>query len=101
MVYTAREFSGEEALQHGLVSRAFSSREEMLRAGMDLAKSIASKSPLAVQGSKALLDYSRDRPVEDGLKYTAIWNAAMLQSEDVKKAMMSGVKRTRPTFEKL
>lgn len=69
--------------------------------GLELAKFIASKSPVAVQSSKALLDFSRDRPVDDGLRYTAAWNAAMVLSDDVNKAMMSGIKKTKPKFEKL
>lgn len=69
--------------------------------GLQLAVLIASKSPVAVQSSKALLDFSRDRPIDDGLKYTAAWNAAMVLSDDVKVAMMSGIKKTKPKFEKL
>lgn len=40
-----------------------------------------------------------DAPV--GLMYTAVWNAAMLQTDDVKKDMLSGLKRTKTSFEKL
>ena len=38
-------------------------------AGMELAKDIASKSPVAVQGSKVNLIYSRDHSVEESLEY--------------------------------
>ena len=38
-------------------------------AGLELAKAIASKSPVAVQGSKVNLIYSRDHSVADGLEY--------------------------------
>lgn len=101
MVYTARVFDGAEAYRAGLVSKVCNGRQELLQAGLELAKEIASKSPVAVQSSKALLDFSRDRPVEDGLKFTASWNSAMVQAEDVTRAMMSGVRKTKPTFEKL
>jgi delta(3,5)-delta(2,4)-dienoyl-CoA isomerase len=103
VVYTAREFGGEEALRVGLVSKVTDTKEELLAAGFNLANLIAAKSPVAVQGSKALMDFSRDRPVEDGLRYTAVWAAPMVQSDDVKKAMMSGLSKTKtkPTFEKL
>lgn len=36
-----------------------------------------------------------------GLKYTAVWNSAMLQSEDVTAALLSGLQKRKPTFEKL
>jgi delta(3,5)-delta(2,4)-dienoyl-CoA isomerase len=99
--YTARIFSGEEAHSIGFVSRVFETKEEMSSAAIETAGVIASKSPIAVQGTKALLDYSRDHTVEEGLRYTSVWNAAMIQAEDVTKATLSGLKKTRPTFEKL
>jgi delta(3,5)-delta(2,4)-dienoyl-CoA isomerase len=40
-----------------------------MTAGLELAKEIASKSPIAVQGSKINLIYSRDHGVEEGLEY--------------------------------
>jgi hypothetical protein len=41
----------------------------MLKEGLEIAKTIASKSPIAVQGSKVNLVYSRDHSVEEGLKF--------------------------------
>ncbi|KAI5362800.1 putative enoyl-CoA hydratase/isomerase, ClpP/crotonase-like domain superfamily [Septoria linicola] len=101
VVYTARVFGAEEAEKVGFVSKVVKSKDDLMKEGMELAELIATKSPVAVQSSKALLDFSRDRPVADGLAYTAVWNAAMVQSEDVTKAMMSGLKKTKTTFEKL
>jgi delta(3,5)-delta(2,4)-dienoyl-CoA isomerase len=69
--------------------------------GLELAKLIASKSPVATLGTKEILNYSRDRTVADGLNYTAIWNAAMVQTQDVKDAMLSGLQKRKPTFSKL
>jgi delta(3,5)-delta(2,4)-dienoyl-CoA isomerase len=99
---SAREFGAEEALRVGYVSRVVQGgRQEGYEAGLELAKLIASKSPVAVWGTKELLNYSRDSTVEEGLRYTAIWNAAMLQTEDTKAALLSGLKKTKPTFSKL
>ena len=50
---------------------------------MALATRIASLSPVAVQGTKQNLVWSRDRPVGDGLQYMATWNAGMLQTTDI------------------
>lgn len=68
---------------------------------MKLASLIASKSPVATLGTKELLNFSRDHTVADGLNYTATWNAVMLQTQDVKDAMLSGLQRRKPTFSKL
>ena len=39
-------------------------------------------------------------PLAD-LRYTTVWNSAMLQTDDVKVALLSGMQKTKPTFEKL
>ena len=44
---------------------------------MDLAREIASKSPLAVHGSKVMINYARDHSIADGLDYIATWQAGM------------------------
>ena len=99
---SARPFSADEALKNNFVSRVVSgSKAELLKEGLETAKYLASKSPVAVQGTKNILDASWGRTVEDNLTYTAVWNAAMLQSTDVQRAMLSGLQKRTPTFEKL
>ncbi|OCK77011.1 ClpP/crotonase [Lepidopterella palustris CBS 459.81] len=98
---SARVFTAEEALRVGLVAHVYGSKAESVGEGLRLAGLIASKSPVATMGTKEILNFSRDRTVEDGLRYTAIWNAAMVQTRDVKDAMLSGIQKRKPTFEKL
>jgi delta(3,5)-delta(2,4)-dienoyl-CoA isomerase len=98
---SARPFSADEALKHGFVSRVLSNKDELVAEGLKVAQLVASKSPVAVQGTKNILDAAWGRTVEDNLNYTAIWNAGMLQSTDTERAMTSGLQRRTPTFEKL
>ncbi|KAF1934827.1 delta-delta-dienoyl-CoA isomeras-like protein [Clathrospora elynae] len=98
---SARVFGSEEALRVGLVSAVYKDKDEAVAEALKLATLIASKSPVAVQGTKEIINYSRDRPIADGLHYTAVWNAAMLQTQDVKDAMMSGLQKRTPKFSKL
>jgi Delta3,5-Delta2,4-dienoyl-CoA isomerase len=98
---SAREFGADEAARVGFLSRVAPSKEAALKEGLELAKLIASKSPVAVLGTKELLNFSRENKTADGLRYTAAWNAAMLQTQDVKDAMLSGLKKTKATFSKL
>jgi enoyl-CoA hydratase len=65
---------------------------------MQLARQIAAKSPLAVRGTKEMIRYARDHSVEDGLNYIASWNAAMLQSGDLRIAMAARMSKTVPEF---
>jgi len=50
-------------------------------AALELAKFIASKSPVAVLGTKHLLLHARDHGVQENLNYTQAWNSAMLQTD--------------------
>jgi delta(3,5)-delta(2,4)-dienoyl-CoA isomerase len=63
---TARIFGAEEALRVGFVSGVYDSKEKTIKAALELADLIASKSPVAVQGTKELLNWSRDHSVQDG-----------------------------------
>uniref|UniRef100_A0A7E4VR63 Delta(3,5)-Delta(2,4)-dienoyl-CoA isomerase, mitochondrial n=1 Tax=Panagrellus redivivus TaxID=6233 RepID=A0A7E4VR63_PANRE len=89
LVLTARNFTGAEAKEYGLVSRTFPDKESLYDAAFLLADQIAAKSPVAVQGSKLALNYSRDHSVADSLEWMANWNISMLQSEDLIKAVMA------------
>lgn len=103
LVFTARKMEAAEALQAGLVSRVFPDKGQMMTAALDVAKQIASKSPVAVQGSKVHLVYSRDHGVEEGLNYMAAWNMCMLQSEDLMKSAMAMMAKEKepPKFSNL
>ncbi|CAL5867943.1 uncharacterized protein PFLUO_LOCUS2166 [Penicillium psychrofluorescens] len=98
---TARTFGAEEALRVGFVNNVYGSRQDTVSAALKMAALMASKSPLAMQSTKEILNYSRDHTVEEGLRYTAVWNSAALQSKDVSAAMLSGLQKRTPTFEKL
>jgi Delta3,5-Delta2,4-dienoyl-CoA isomerase len=98
---SAREFDAAEAHRVGFVNKVFPSKEALLMEGTKMATLIASKSPIAVQGTKNILDATKGRTVEDNLTYTAAWNAAMLQSSDIERAIGAGLKKRKPTFEKL
>lgn len=98
---TAREFGAEEALRVGFVNAVYDNREATIAAAFKLASLIASKSPVAVQGTKEILNFSRDHSVQEGLRYTSIWNSAALQTQDVSAALLSGLQKRTPTFEKL
>lgn len=101
LALTARRFSGIEAKQMGLVSRVFGSKQDMDDGVRIVAEGIASKSPLAVSGTKAVLVRSRDMNLEQGLDYVATWNSSMLLSDDLTEAVFAQIHKRKPTFSKL
>jgi len=99
LAYTARNFSATEAEKIGLVSRVVpGSRAEVLAAALETAKAIASKSPVAVLGTKHLLLHARDHTVQENLEYTALWNSAMLQTADLAEAAKAAKAKQAPAF---
>ncbi|KAK7103779.1 delta(3,5)-Delta(2,4)-dienoyl-CoA isomerase, mitochondrial-like [Littorina saxatilis] len=101
LAYTARKMYADEAKDVGFVSRVFPDREKLIEGAIELASVIASKSPVAVQGTKVSLVYSRDHTVGEGLDQVMTWNQGMLQSEDVMKAVFGSMKKETPVFSKL
>ena len=53
----------------GLLSRVFNTPAETVTAAIELARVIATKSPVAVQGSKVNLNYARDHSVDEALLF--------------------------------
>jgi len=93
-----RRAGGAEAARYGLVNRVEAGRDAAIAAGLELARNIAAKSPLAVAGAKRSLNYSRGRPVEEGLRDVALWNAAALVSADLAEAVKARLARSEPKF---
>ena len=87
LAFTARVIDGSEAVGMGLVNRSFASEAALFENVDSIAATIATKSPLAVRGTKQILNYSRDHSVANGLEYVACWNAGMLMSEDLEVAV--------------
>ena len=73
-------------------------QDSLLAGVMEIAHEIASKSPIAVAGTKAMISYMRDHTVNDGLEYVATWNSAMLQSNDLRVAIAAHMSKQKPEF---
>ena len=104
LAFTGRQMDSNEALSCGFVSRVFNTKQEMLDAANELANVIASKSPVAISGIKANLNYARGRSVEQSLEYQALWSSAALQSVDVETGLHAAANvKTAPktTFQNL
>lgn len=101
LAYTGRRMYADEAKSSGLVSDTYDSQEDMLAAAKELAEQIASKSPIAIHGLKAVMNYSRDHTIEDSLEYNALWSGAMLSQEDMNEAISAFLEKREATFKKL
>ena len=98
LAYTARDISAERAKEIGLVNDVAEDAEGVLKASRALAAEIAANSPVAVQGTKAVLAANEGRTVAEGLDYVATWNAGMLASDDLVEAVTAFMEKRPPKF---
>ncbi|MEM1010407.1 MAG: enoyl-CoA hydratase-related protein, partial [Myxococcota bacterium] len=83
LAFTARDVDAQEALHIRLVNRCFPTKQQLWDGALQMAEQIAAQSPLAVQSSKDVLNYSRDTSTEHGLHYAATRNAMIMPSEEL------------------
>ena len=98
LAYTGRRLPAAEALQAGLVNRVFPSHDAMLEGVRGIAREIAARSPLAVWGSKEMLNYGRDHTIADGLDYIATWQTGMFQPADMMEAFAAKSEKRAPEY---
>ncbi len=99
LAFTGRDVTAAEAQSMGLVDHVYEDAAATQAAAATMAAAIAANSPLAVQGTKAVLAAAEGRSVEEALDYVALWNAAFLQSEDLREAVTAFVEKRPASFE--
>lgn len=101
MAYRGQRLSAERAHQVGLVNEVFDTHADLVDGVMEIAAEIASKSPLAVWGSKEMINYSRDHSVADSLNHIATWQAGMFHPGDMIESFSAKSDKRDPVFEDL
>jgi enoyl-CoA hydratase len=98
LAFTGKDITAERAKEIGLVNDVAGDAEGVLKAARALAAEIAANSPIAVQGTKAVLAANEGRTVNEGLDYVATWNSGMLASDDLVEAMTAFMEKRTPKF---
>src|SRR5580658_5125749 len=98
LAFTGKDIGAERAKEIGLVNDLAPDAERVHKAAHDLALEIAANSPIAVQGTKAVLAANEGRTVAEGLDYVATWNAGMLASDDLTEAVTAFMEKRAPKF---
>ncbi|WP_419926007.1 crotonase/enoyl-CoA hydratase family protein [Candidatus Poriferisocius sp.] len=101
LAYTGRRLTADEAMAAGLVNRVYADQEAMLEGVLEIAGEIAERSPLAVWGSKEMLNYTRDHSVADGLNHVATWQAGMFHPDDMAEVFAARTESRDPVFQNL
>jgi enoyl-CoA hydratase len=98
LAYTGKDIDAARAESMGLVNLVSPDPEAVVRDARAMAAEIAANSPLAVQGTKAVLTAGESRPVADGLEFVAAWNAGFLASDDLTEAMTAFMEKRPGLF---
>lgn len=99
LAYTGKDISAQRAEQIGLVNHVYGSTEELLQAANDMANEIAANAPLAVRGTKLVLQQGENLTTEQSLLLNGwITMASTLNSNDLKEAMTAFAQKRPPNF---
>lgn len=101
LAYTGRRLLSEEAHRIGLLNAVFDTPEACLDHVLAVANEIAARSPLAVTGTKHILNYGRDHSTAETLAQIALWNTSMLSPPHMMEAMMSVREKRSANFSDL
>ena len=101
LAYTGRRMSAQRAREVGLVNEVYPDQAAMLAGVMEIAEEIAQKSPLAIWGSKEMINYARDHSVADSLNYIATWQTGMFQPGDMMESFAARSEKRAPRFDDL
>lgn len=99
LALSGEDIDAPRAERIGLVNRVLSSPEALWAEARRIAESIAGNAPLAVQGVKQVMELSDGVSVADGLRFSAVWSAAFVQSEDFAEALQAFAERRPPRFQ--
>jgi enoyl-CoA hydratase len=99
--YTGRRMSAQRAVEVGLVNQLFDTQDDLVAGVLEIAAEIAAQSPLAVWGTKEMVNYARDHSVADGLNYVATWQTGMFQGADMMEAFAAKADKRDPDYQDL
>jgi Delta3,5-Delta2,4-dienoyl-CoA isomerase len=98
LAFTGKDVPAARAREIGLVNDVLPDSGALHDAARAMAAEIAANSPLAVQGTKAVLRAGRNRSVAEALDYVAVWNSAFLTSNDLGEAMTAFIEKRPPRY---
>lgn len=96
LVYTNREFSGEEAQQLGLATFV---DDDPLAKATAIASEIANRNPHAIRAAKRLHAAMQERSTDAILLEESIEQHAIIRSKNQVEAVMAGMEKRAPRFE--
>ncbi len=101
LAYTGDRMPAARAKEVGLVNEVFEDHATMIDGVVEIAQRIASRSPLAVHGTKEIINYTRDHSTADSLQYMAAWQTGMFQPTDLMESFGAQAEGREPEYDDL
>ena len=101
MAYTGRRMPAAKAKEIGWVNEVLATHEDCVAHALATAHEIAGKAPLAVTGSKVMINYARDHTIKDGLDYIAVWQTGMFSGPHMGEAFKAKAEKREPEWQGL
>ena len=99
LAYTGKDIDAARAEKIGLINDVYPDRQATLDAAYAMANEIAANSPLAVRGTKFMLQQGEDLTTEQSLLLNGLWTmVANLGSNDLNEAMKAFAEKRPPVF---
>jgi enoyl-CoA hydratase len=98
LAYTGRRLPAEKAREIGLVNEVLPDHDAVVARALATANEIASKSPLAVAGSKVMINYAREHDTATALDYIGVWQAGMHAGSNVAESFKARQEARNPRF---
>ncbi|MEO8124714.1 MAG: enoyl-CoA hydratase-related protein [Burkholderiales bacterium] len=87
MAYTGERLPASRALEVGLVNAVLPDAEALLAHTMSVARAIATKSPLAIAGTKLALNHARDHGTAAALEQMTLLQSAIFDLAEMAEAI--------------
>lgn len=99
LCYTGKDIGAERAQEIGLINHRFDDVDALQAGAQAMAQEIAANAPLAVRGTKLMLQQGENMTTEQSLLLNGLLTmTTTLNSEDLKEAMMAFMQKRKPTF---
>jgi enoyl-CoA hydratase len=97
LIMSGEMISGEKAAEIGLVEAAYP-LDELEGAVMELASTIAARSPIALQAAKESILAARRMPLDEGLKFERGWFSLLFSTDDMAEGVGAFLEKRKAEF---
>ena len=97
LIYTGEMISGEEAGRIGLVDEVVAP-DELKNRTLEIARTIGSRSPIALQAAKESILAARRMPMDQGLQFERAWFSLLFSTHDMDEGVSAFLEKRPAEF---